>query len=205
MQCAPDSWVGQIGSRTLTGAGTPTVGPDGSNFNGRNVAHTAISGSKHWRASGLATVLVAGTQPWGYVIGRFVSPVPAITGVLAGIGNTAISDNGTIRCNAGSGVRDCYFNGPIVANGVENFAPHRMKCWKDGTNAHFQVDATDATTPTATALTHNINCVSVGSAANQAANFANARMAFYLLCSAKPSAAEESALDAWAQSYWGVP
>lgn len=204
IQCAPAAWIGQIGGRSLTGVNTPVVAADSAHFNGRVVAQTSIAGTRYWRNGALAPVLIAGSQPWVYLIGRYVPPIPAVTAVLAGMG-AAGTENGAIRLTAGTGQRDCYFNGVVVNNGTEDFLPHRFKMWKDGVNAHFDVDGTDAVTATATNLTHNITAIAVGSAANSAANFGDGRTAFYLLCSSKPSAAEEAALDAWAFTVWGVP
>lgn len=206
ISCSATAWVGQVGGRTLTGANTPTVAADGTFFRGRPVAQATATGTKNWRNASLGTVLASGTRPWAYVIGRFRSTAGTTT--IASYGRPAGSHDLSIQNVSGAPaiVRAFFFGTAASSSPTANDTnPHRFKAWLDGTNANLTVDTTNYTAATAASLAGNVPAVSVGiNAADGSTGGCDCSVAFYLLCSAKPSAAEEAALDAWASAYWGV-
>lgn len=206
LQCDASNWVGQILGTVLPGVNTPLVAADGSFFKGRPVAQTTAAGSKNWRNGALGTLLASGTRPWAYVIGRFQAIAATVT--LASYGRPAGSHDLSIQNVAGApATYRAFFLGTIASSSptASDTNPHRFKAWLDGTNANLTVDATNYTAASGASLGGNVTAVSVGiNAADGTSGQADCSVAFYLLCSAKPSAAEEAALDAWAAAYWGV-
>lgn len=196
------SWTDtRVSGIVLAGQGTPVVSADTGFFRGRQVAQTINVGAHHWANRALGTIAATGTLPWYYVVGRFRS-VPPVNQNLTGMGRAATADNMTLRHNVAGNVRDVFMNGITVANGLGDQAVHRWHTCKDGVNANLSIDGVNATTATATTLTHDVNALAAGSAANAAGNTADASLAYWFGASARPTPAEIAALDAWALAYW---
>jgi len=196
--------VGQIQGITLPGQNTPLVAPDPGFFNGRAVYQASTSGNKCWLGSSLATVLASGTRPWVFAIGRWRTAPGAANQRMSGAGRTGSSDDMEINLTAGN-VRQVFSSSGLctASDGSGDTAVHRFKAWTAGTTANFTVDASNSTGTGANALPGNITGVAIGCSSGGLSNVGDVSVAFYLLCSAKPSAAEEAALDAWAIAYWG--
>lgn len=204
LNCLPASWTDYVGGRVLTGTGTPVVAADGSLFNGRAVAQTAAAGN-FWRNAALATVLATGTRPWAYTIGRFRSVAATVT--LTSYGRPAGSHDLSIQNVAGAPTTyRGFFLGTIASSSPtpSDTSPHRFKGWLDGTNANLTVDAANYTAASAASLAGNVTAVAVGANAADGTGPGDCSVAFHLLCSEKPTAAEEQALDAWSAAYYGV-
>lgn len=126
-------------------------------------------------------------------------------------GYFAISDvgqsagDGHMRVITQTNIFRGYMGGLSLDGPVTNNVPHKFKIWKDGTNANLQVDGAVTSVAHTGSLAANCNGVGLGAAGNVAAIPGDMSIAFYLLCSSKPTAAEQAALDAWALAYWGVP
>lgn len=207
INCTASAWVGQVQGISLTGVNTPTVAADGANFNGRVVAQAAQAGAKIWRTTGLPTVLASGTRPWSFAVGRFRSTAASVTAVS--YGRPAGSHDMSLQHTTGAPNRfNCFFLGganPNTAPTPSDTNGHRFKGWMDGTNANLNVDDNNYALATAATLGGNVTALAVGANAADASAPGDVSIAFWLLCTAKPTATEEALIDAWAKSYWGVP
>ena len=198
-QLTPSAWVGQLGGRSLTGTGTPVVGADGAFFNGRPVAQTAITGSKYWSATGL-TVAATGTRPWMYSIAR-ARTLDATSRFLVGGGGGAIAHGLRARTANFRSLWNSAASNDTA--GAADTNPHRFSTWLDGTSISLRVDGTSVTAAYTPALTADLTEIYVGKNP-VAADTGDSSIAFFLICSAIPTASEITALDAWSLRYWGV-
>ncbi|HXK17577.1 MAG TPA: hypothetical protein VNG33_07235 [Polyangiaceae bacterium] len=184
------------------------VAADPGFFKGRVVAQTDEGAIRNWVNRALPAFGTIGQRPWIFVVGRY----RAVTTLspLATWGST-VSGNDGLYINAPALAIVAQFNGNTGfsfpgPNPIDTKA-HRFKTFLDGTNANLIVDYAAYTTPSAAALSYNWTAMAMGTLASTAGigYEASASLAYVLICSSKPSAAEEAALDAWAASYWGVP
>jgi hypothetical protein len=183
----------------LPGVNGPTVATDPGYFNDRVVAQTSVN--RLWANRALPDVMVAaGTKPWTFMIGRFRSV--GFFQIIYGMGSPAEMHSLYISPGTWTG----YFNN---ASGVGNVASdtnaHTAKQWLDGANINITIDQVLSSTGGPASLASDVTSVAFGSGSNNGSNSANACIAFFLVCAAKPTDAEIAALDAWAARYWGVP
>lgn len=204
------SAVGQLQGITLTGRNGPTVAPDPGFFNGRSVYQSTIIGARCWLGTSLATGVLSGARPWVFVVGRSRT-VPSVTlQTLVDFGRAGSSDM-RLQLSAANARGANSSSGHIQAtNGVGDGLVHRYKMWTDesgggGGTSYFAVDDAMVSGTTTGPLSGTITTIGLGSGAVVVQNVADASIAFVLACSADPTAAEEAALDAWAQAYWGAP
>lgn len=207
--------VGQIGGRTLPAVGSPTVAADGSFFNGKNV-YKSTSAGNYWAGTGLAALVSAGQRPWFFSVGRVQSFVQIPT--LWSIGEQQ-SVGGTYGFrHGGRGTSpNQYYEGFRGQNGSLQNADSAPGTGT--TNPYtWELTGADATLGLVSVvngaqvaiLTNATTQATVGGAIDSAricsAGVAtgNASLAFFLVCSAAPSAREIAALRAWSLSYWGV-
>jgi hypothetical protein len=201
INCTAAAWVDYIGAKSLTGVNTPTVATDGSFFNGRVVGKTAKATTAYWHNGALGTVLASGTRPWMFVVGRRTGVANSVN--LAGFGQA--SGVGWLQYLYKSDFEYAGFNASIQAfGGTPDQAVHTWASWLDGTNANLSYDGVTYSVASAATLGGNAVAFSIGGGVNTAF-CSDSNVAFFLVCSAKPTAAEELALNQWARSYWGTP
>jgi len=206
--CSPTAWVDYIGARSIPGFNSPIVAPDPGFFNGRNVAHTNAALAKNWFGIGVGTILSPTDFPWVFCVGRYVSDTSIGVGIMAGCADASNQTlEGAFRF-AGGSPQCCFFNNQQCNNATPaDRLPHRHKGWRDGTLGHYVVDSAETTITLPGAVTRTITGIGIGVYDTGGAGNARAdvRIPYFLICTAKPTAAEEAAVDAWAQAYWGVP
>lgn len=196
--------VGQIAATTLPGQNTPTVGVDTGFFNNRTVYQATASGNRCWLVGLGFNLIGAGTRPWMYVIGRHRTASPAALQELAAIGRSGFANECNIGLTAANNRRG-LLGASTVNNGTGDTNVHRFEGWKDGTNANFRVDGSNATTADASTLINAVRGIAIGSNSGSVADVGDVSVAFMLLCLAKPTEGEIAALNTWAQAYWGAP
>lgn len=205
------SAVGQIAGITLPANGAPTVGPDGAFFNGRNVYKSTTSGSAYWRGAALASGIPSGAKPWVYAIGRWRSVPGGADKCLVGLDRSGASAECDLRVDSTGNRNTFSTSGYCVAtNGVGDTNVHRIWAWANASApfnvGNLTVDDVNATgTSTTTGVSGSITGISIGGHGGSVYGVSDASVAFYLICLTTPSAGEISALNAWAQSYWGAP
>lgn len=212
LQCTPSVWTGQLrGNKITPQAGIPLVEPDSSYFSGRPVFKTKKSpvATVSTGATPLAPPLApSGSNPWMFVVGRFLDLTSLTSGgaVMCSFGQ--ISPNGpglSVGYTDAQGAAAFTSFGNLPNAAGSNTLPHIWKAWPDGTALHFTVDSTDVTMPAAGPTAVTLDVLTLGMAWNFASYATDAAIALVLLCSSKPTAAEEAALTTWAKAYWGVP
>jgi hypothetical protein len=202
--------VGQIAGITMPGAGTPTVGPDGAFFNAKNVYQSSISGNRYWyRTNAPGTIIAAGTRPYLYIIGRFRT-VPASQQEIAGFGQHASGARLQVTSTAAAVLQGWFgrtvFGLITVTNGTADTGVHRYEAWMDASDCNFRVDGVNAQGAALGDTIGLINSAGIGTAPSfGSVETADASLAFMLLCTAKPTDPEITALNAWATAYWGAP
>lgn len=200
LQCTAATWTGQILGLVLPGVNTPTVATDAGFFRGRPVGKTATSGNRVWRGNPLVGLPAAGSRPWVMLVAR----LRAIAGTqqIISMGFDAATTEAQLFASATFFAATFSGSGNLNSTVASDTAVHRLKAWRDGTNRNVQVDGT-LTSSADVGVSIAVNTIALGCQSNAAGGFADADVAFAIICSAKPSAAEEAALDGWAQSYWG--
>lgn len=201
INCSAASWTDYIGGRVLAGAFAPTVATDPGFFNGRVVGKSTSAGGACWRGTGLSGLPTAGSFPWTMAIFRLRDASVPAAEIVCAIGRDASNDDARFLASPTSFISATTGGVNLVGPALDT-AVHKFKAWKDGVNRNFVADAALFTAADATPLAANQFVATIGSGA---AFPADASVAFFLVCSAKPSAAEEAALDAWAQAYFGAP
>ena len=212
--------IGQLATITLPGTGTPVVGVDTGFFREKPVYQSAITGSKGWRQTGLTTGINASTRPYYAAVCRTRTMVTTsggnITAFAAGGGSGATEDQCRLLWDSdGAGVDRYQFlrrhnSGNIVANtgDIQDANVHFFEMIHDATAGDVLycdgVSVASTTAGNATdAVTTGVTYAGIGVLASAAANFSNTSLAFWLWCTAAPSAAERAALLAWSRAYWG--
>jgi hypothetical protein len=199
LSCASSAWIDYMGGKSLPGVNAPLVGIDPGLFNGRLVGRSTAGGVQYWRGTPLAALAALGTRPWMMLVARMRTTTG---GVMCGFGQDGVNDE--MRLNASA--TNFLASGPsgVVTGPPIDTALHRFKCWRDGTNRNLKVDETLFSVPDATAVTLPTTAVGLGGPSNATVATSDCSIAFMMVCSAKPSAAEEAALDAWSRAYWGT-
>lgn len=200
LQCTPAAWVGQITGLSMAGGNTPVVAVDGAFFNGRVVAQTERATPRYWANYAAGTVLATGTRPWKYTIARMRV---IDQGVITSFGLASSDDMSSLGVVGGNFAS--YSNGGsgYLIFGPRNTNPHRAKEWREAPNRYLDMDGTVVSVADG-GLIANATGVSAGVSAAIVTSGADASIAFYLLCTAKPTDPEIAALDAWSLAYWGV-
>jgi hypothetical protein len=125
------------------------------------------------------------------------------------LGSVTPANNDGAYINAPGLAIVSQYNGAftLIGQNPMDTSAHRFKYFADGTNANFTIDHVNYSAPFASALAANWTSIAIGTLASVAGigYEADASIAYLLICSSKPTAAEEAALDAWAARYWGVP
>jgi hypothetical protein len=201
--CTAASWTDYIGGRVLAGIGTPVVATDGAFFNGRVVAQAARTGAKTWANRTLPTVVASGTRPWLYGVWRLRAT--GVIQMMFGFG-AATHDYQSVYAETTPRVTGYINDGALGIPGpLADLAVHRHKLWLDGTNGNLTVDNTNFPVATAATIGGAVTAIALGAAAGSDINQCDVSIAFFLVCSAQPTAPEIAALDAWAQAYFGAP
>lgn len=203
LQCSASSWTGQIGGRVLPAVNTPSVGTDGANFNGRVVAKSDDAAQNSWRGTGLTPLVGAGARPWTFAVMRFRTTAnDQGSHGISGVGFTQAFQIG------GGARRQLVITDGILAvldAGPADTDVHRVKTWADGVNANVMIDGSAFSIAWVGSTPNPVTNAAIGTNVGSAAFASDANHAFVLVCSSRPTAPEEAALDAWAQAYWGAP
>jgi hypothetical protein len=208
LQCTPAAWIGQMGARSLPGTGSlPAVGTDPGFFKDRIVGKSTAGGT-FWRGTGFTGLPVSGDKPWVMLVGRLRNTTFAgVDEIMCGAGRDGVDDDARLAAQLTGGVWRATFSGApniAVSTAPIDAAVHNFKAWRDGTLVNLQVDATLYTAADGGGLSASVNAVGIGGPCNTPSFGADLNAAFFLICKTKPSAAEISALDAWARAYWGT-
>lgn len=195
--------VGQKGLITLTGVNAPAVAPDPGYFGDQPVYQSTRTPARYWQRGGLPDPIAGGTRPWMYMVFRARSLTPGTDQALGEIGNAFVGlgaiavTHPTINVGA--------FNGVWTVTGpVADTKPHIVKTWTEGTTAHLVVDGVQYTGGGATALTTQVQTIGLGCGCLGSGAAADASIALWVICAARPTAAEEAALDSWARWYYAL-
>lgn len=193
---------GLIRGLGLPSAGSrPMVGPDPGFFAGRSVYQAAAALNNKWWSSSLAAFLATGMRPWIYVVGRWRVTGTGVVDTLCGLG-TSTRNIMSVQHNLSNGRQVANFGQGTVLNGTPDTAVHRMKAWTLTNTLYFEVDGVQTNGSGATALTEDVTIAALGCMGSGGNASCDCDVAFYLVCSARPTAAEEAALDGWACTYY---
>lgn len=214
-QLTMTSWIGQVRGIVVPYTdyaplpGSITV--DGSYFKGIPVARTTQTGSagSAWWVQNVNSPVIAAanSHPFMYHVGRVVAyssgqstaALYTLTSSSQFLHYLQPEYQGSAR----------YFNMnnfgvQFLTPSTDDLKPHRIKTWSDGTNAHCKIDETDYTKAGATTgISQNATGIGFGSMYNGQGAM-NAFHAFLMICSSKPSASEELALDVWLKDKFGL-
>jgi hypothetical protein len=181
----------------------PTIATDGAFFNARAVMQSTTVGGKFF-GNGSAFILYPPiSRPYLYVIGRYRT-VPVADVYMLETGSHFSVTRFTSGCNA-AGTNRGTFEVAITTNGAADTAVHRFEAWMDGTNRNYRVDGSIASNADAGSINDNGNAIGIGGSATLGGSVSDSSVAFALVCSAKPTDPEITALNAWATAYWGAP
>ena len=195
--------VGLLRGLSLPALGKPVVGQEPGNFNNRSVYQASAANNGRWISTSLATFLASGTYPWIYVVGRWRVAAGASAVPLTALGVSNTSNVYVLQHAATTNVRQLALGGALLSNATGDTSVHRMKAWVEGSILKFDVDGTVAQAGTGTALSGNVIKAAIGCTISSGPG-TDTSLAFYLVCSSKPTAAEEAALDGWACTYYGL-
>ena len=208
---AVQDWVGTKGTYTLSAIAAgqrPVFAADTTLFKSRPVIQTASATGKFLTTGILLGNIVPTTSnPWAMVVGRLRTAY-TIAGVVRALSMTGPgvqsfdiepgTANGTAR-NDGQGVGT---SGDLALD----TAPHVIETYQDATGKDsFAIDGMEATQGTAGGAAGNnlsFNLAAVDSLGNFVDDF---NFASVILATAAPTAAQRTALRAWALAEWGVP
>lgn len=208
LQCNITAWVGQKRASSMAFLSYPayqgSVQPDPPYFKGRPMAWSTQTGSAgaYWRGTGLSTLLLAGTHPWTYLVGRVNRTAAGQSaGILAsfGAGTTFAQRLGAQT----AGTPYATFGGTSVFGSPADLLPHRYRWWSDGALLHLRIDETETTVVSAYSLAANVTSVSFGGSLLGAPM--ECRGGLLVMCASKPTVDEENALDEFARGYYGMP
>jgi len=204
------SWTGQkkgIALTPLTAGARPDYGADGAFFQGRSVVKTVPGApSRVLSAPVVPAASVVGSKPHVYALIRlktFTADARMISFPNTPLTATAL----TAMWFSSTGFFGAWmFPHPNVQAPPLTTAPvpHRFSTFFTPAGAiSFSWDSNTNAAGSGLSLAGAFDSIHVGS--DRGTNPADASFAFILCCNAQISAAEMTALDAWALSYWGVP
>ncbi len=197
----PTAWVDSVQGISIPGSGSPDVATDGSRFGGYAVAQTSITGSKHWRGTGLSGLGLSGSRPYQLVVGRLRT--------VGGSGNQSLVGAGAggstvywVRHNSTSGKLEASAPGNSAAISGPPDAdtnPHIFEQWCDGVNTYLRIDGVTHSSATSAALAANVDTIGMG-CSMAASNFGNSTLALRLWCSEKPPEDEIALVVRWCEN-----
>lgn len=198
---AVDTWTGQVGGRVVQAPGAgqrPVYAADGTRFSSKPVVQCAVTGSLCLRGVGLSQIFANTTRPWTYTVGRARNATPGAFSTLTDAGVNGVSDECTLRVNSSNQI-EAFTSGIGSAVGpAADVARHSFQQYLDGTNLNLAIDNAVVGTFAAPGVNtfHAVTAIGVGCDASNPIHLCDATVALYLLCSAKPSAAQISAVEA---------
>lgn len=209
-QATPASWIGQLKpSLVPSTSAQPAVAPDAGYFNNRPVVKIVGSPAQAYTSVGPKFSLLPGSsRPYAFAVARFLSQPFGINTQIFSFGDgvpafqlcfkpTTFEPRIIVYTGAGSQTLDA-----LAPAGTQTLV---FEAWLDGTNLNLRVNGVLRTAANTSSLALPITAVGMGVNCHSPNESGNIRIAFGVLCSAKPTDPEIAALRAWAASYWGSP
>jgi hypothetical protein len=211
VQSWPDS-VNGIVLAQATSARRPLLAADGSYFGGRVVVQTDVTNSRYMSTGVLGSPLIAaGTKPWFFSVMR----CRGTTGVAdqrrcyqCGDGGAGGSFDVSLVLDVPSGTKAvaAAANSNLIAGAASGIlVPH---LYSHGINAAGQnqllIDGASAGVAGAGLTAAACSLLSIGCYIGPD-QYNDLSLALLMVLSARPSGAEEAAMLAWSQAYYGTP
>lgn len=195
-------WRGLRRRIVLSPQNSPAVAADGSNFRGRPVAKTALTGLKYWNVTGLSGFLQSGQRPCTLLVVRV--PTVIASGYLTDAGAANTDDHRIRVLSAGTGYQ--YFLGAAnkaTNNGVDTTV-QAVAAWSDGSSIWIkQGTAAAVSAASANALAASVAHLTLGSANSTTAVTADGSFAAQLIWSQYPGDARLAACIAQCKLLFG--
>lgn len=198
-----DSWTSAMGRAIPKGTARPAYAPNGKKFGGKPVVKSNTAANAYLINNAITAISPGATRPWTYCI--FSHDVIGAADCTYYFGNSASVQHSLDTQNS-TQLRAVLHGTSAIGPATRDTARHTAQLWLDGTNANLLIDNAVLSTAAQTANNVSLTSMAIGAFGDGVnSRVSTASIAFIMMLSAKPTAAQILALEMWAGSSDGYP